>query len=149
MGFDGGGPDDAEIGAWRQPLSSISVEVLPLGFDRSVVNRFRHVKRRSGRNPKTSREVERQRANGSNDQNTAPPSPANPTMYQQSHVAISARPRFVGLYNIAPHDADITSVTCISSDWIPNPRRWLHAQGSRAVSSCILERRAQFPASDV
>lgn len=99
-GFDRDAFKDVEIGTWRYPLSSISVEVLALRFGRSAVSGSCGVRLRSPRSTKTGCYVERQRANGNDDQHTLPPALNNASMSQQTHVAISGRPRCVGLYNI-------------------------------------------------
>ena len=71
-GFDDDGPGDGEIGAWRQPLGSVSVQMLPLGCDRVAVNRLYGGNLRSGRNPKTSRKTDRQGGDGYEDKHITP-----------------------------------------------------------------------------
>jgi len=125
-GFDDDGPGDGEIGAWRQPLGSVSVQMLPLGCDRVAVNRLYGGNLRSGRNPKTSRQTECQRANGDENQDTTPSALTNSRMYQQLHVAVSAKPHFLRLYNTDNAAKHHFGNEPPKSSWIPNPESWLH-----------------------
>ena len=79
--FDRGGFNDAEISTWRDPLGSISVEVLTPGLGRLAVNGFYGVRLRSTRSPKTSCDTECQRANSNDDQHPVPSALTNPTMF--------------------------------------------------------------------
>ena len=69
----------AESGAWRRPLSSVPIEVLPLRFDRPAVNRSFRVRMRVVWSPKDIRsgteagcKTQHQYANGDHGHSTAP-----------------------------------------------------------------------------
>jgi hypothetical protein len=100
MGARGRGFYDTETAAGRYPLSSISIEVLPFGFDRSTVNRFCSVRRGSRRNPKTSRETERQRTNNNEDGYATPVALPEPAMYPQWHCC-SQRWAYLSDYTVS------------------------------------------------
>lgn len=89
-GFDGGELDAAEIGARRHPSRSISIEVLPFGFDSSAFNGFYDNRLRTAGSPKTSGDTKCQRANRYDNQRTTPAALTNPSMSLQFHPLLPA-----------------------------------------------------------